>query len=102
MSLFLIHMISYDPNNDDIYLWVDWGDGIDEGWLGPYESGAEIILNHTWEAKGRYIIKAKSKDINGEESDWGTLSISMPRAKSIDKIFRIFDRIGLHLINIIN
>lgn len=92
---------SYDPNNDDIYLWVDWGDGIDEGWLGPYESGAEIILNHTWEAKGRYIIKAKSKDINGEESNWGTLSIYMPRAKFIDIIFRIFDRIRLHLINIV-
>lgn len=72
---------SYDPNDDDIYLWVDWDDGIEEGWLGPYASGSEIILNHTWDVKNNYMIKAKSKDINGEESDWATITMSMPRNK---------------------
>ncbi|UCB58161.1 MAG: metallophosphoesterase [Thermoplasmatales archaeon] len=72
---------SYDPNDDNIFLWVDWDDGTEEGWFGPYESGIEIFLNHTWENKMNYLIKAKSKDINGEESDWTTHTMIMPRDK---------------------
>jgi hypothetical protein len=71
----------YDPNYDDVYLWIDWDDGLEEGWIGPYKSGAEIILNHTWKTKKNYMIRAKSKDINGEESDWATLTMIMPRIK---------------------
>lgn len=92
----------YDPNNDDIYLLVDWGDNVEEGWLGPYSSGAEIRLNHTWGTKNRYEIKAKSKDINGEESDWSTFEISMPKIKFRGTIFRIFNKIQSVLINITN
>jgi len=67
-----------DPNNDDVYYYIEWGDNTTSGWLGPYASGAAIIQAHTWAKKGTYIIKAKAKDIFGNESGWGTLSITMP------------------------
>ena len=70
---------SADPNNDDIYLWVVWGDGCPAvEWIGPYESGEEIVLTHTFEKKGTYTISAKTKDIYDDESDWGYLEVSMP------------------------
>ena len=52
-----------DPEEDDVWLYVDWGDGIDTGWLGPYTTGEEIILYHTWSTGGLYYIKARSMDL---------------------------------------
>ncbi len=55
--------ITNDPEGDDIWLLVDWGDGTDTGWIGPYESGEEVILTHQWSEAGLFKIKAKSMDI---------------------------------------
>jgi len=70
---------STDVDGDTLYYFIDWDDGNTEGWLGPYESGEEIIVSHIWSEEGRYTVKAKAKDI--EESEWGTLEISMPKNK---------------------
>ncbi len=55
--------ITNDPEGDDIWLYVEWGDGDIEDWIGPYDSGEEVILTHEWNDGGNYKIKAKSKDI---------------------------------------
>lgn len=78
---------STDPNNDDIYFYIDWGDGELEEWIGLYKSGEELTLNHTWTQKGRYTIKVKAKDTYSAESEWETLSISMQKSKPIIDIF---------------
>ena len=65
-----------DENNVSYY--IDWGDGTNSSWLGPYPSGHVITQSHTWTTKGTYIIQVKAKDIMGFESDWSTLAISMP------------------------
>lgn len=75
-------IISEDPDGDDVYIFVDWGDDNDSGWIGPYESGEEILINHTWPADGVYIVKVKAKDLDEAESDWGQLTVTMPQ-KSI-------------------
>ena len=72
---------SLDPNSDNIYFWIDWGDGSIEEWIGPYNSGEKIIINHTWKKKDDYIIKAKSKDASDAEGPWGSLQINIPRPK---------------------
>lgn len=54
-----------DPNNDYIFIYVDWGDDTNSGWLGPYQSGMEITLQHSWSEKGTYLIIARAKDKNG-------------------------------------
>ncbi len=84
-----------DPNNDQIYYYIDWGDNHHEEWIGPYQSNEEITLNHIWQEKGDYTIKVKVKDTHGEESDWMQLAISMPLIKQKNKLQnQIFHRIS--------
>ena len=75
---------SEDPDgNDDVYYYVEWGDGTNSGWIGPFTSGEEAAVNHTWSNKGTYVIKAKAKDPSGSESKWGKLTVTMPRSKVV-------------------
>jgi hypothetical protein len=36
------------------------------------------MQSHIWTTKGSFTIKVKAKDIYGNESDWGTLPVTMP------------------------
>ncbi len=72
-----------DPDGDDVYYFIDWGDTVNSGWVGPYASGDEITQSHTWSKKGTYLVKVKAKDLSGNESDWGTLSVTMPCSYNI-------------------
>ncbi len=72
---------STDPNGEDVYYYIDWGDGGNIGWLGPYSSGQKITQNHTWNVKQRITIKAKAKDVNNDESEWSYHTISLPKPK---------------------
>ena len=54
--------ISEDPEGDNVYYIINWGDGNITDWFGPYESGEEVIVNHTWYSKGDFEIKTKAKD----------------------------------------
>jgi outer membrane protein assembly factor BamB len=68
-----------DPEGDTIYYYIDWGDNTTSGgWLGPYASGVAILQSHTWSKTGTYTIKAKARDIYGNESGWGSLKVTMP------------------------
>jgi outer membrane protein assembly factor BamB len=71
-------VLSTDLDGDGISYYFDWGDGTNTGWIGPYESGKEQTVSHTWTAKGTYTIQVKAKDSNGAESPWGTLQVTMP------------------------
>jgi len=75
--------VTTDYNGDDVYYYIEWGDGTNTGWIGPNKSGEEITESHTWNKRGRYLIKAKAKDIHGAESYWGTLSVTMPVNQNI-------------------
>ena len=72
---------SSDPDGDDLYYCVDWGDGSGEVCLGPFPSNTCVIESHTWASDGTYIIKAKARDVNQAESDWATLEVTMPKTK---------------------
>ncbi|MBN2603431.1 MAG: PKD domain-containing protein, partial [Candidatus Thermoplasmatota archaeon] len=76
-------ILSYDTGND-IYYYIDWGDGNTDGWLGPYSSGEERDISHIYNLKDSFVIKVKAKNQYDVESDWGTHSISMPKNKNID------------------
>ena len=77
-----------DPDNDMISFFVDWDDGSDSGWQGPYSSGTRIELSHSWSERGSYTVKAKTMDSEGSESNWATLQVSMP--KNNDALFDSF------------
>jgi len=78
--------VTTDPDNDKVYYYIDWGDNTSSGWIGPYSSGV-VIQAHKWSNKGTYIIKAKAKDINGEESDWGTLTVIITRTRTTNMVW---------------
>jgi len=67
-----------DPNGNDVYYYIEWGDGSVEDWIGPYSSGEEITRAHTWDEKGTYTIKARAKDTDNLWGPWGTLKVTMP------------------------
>jgi hypothetical protein len=61
------YIYTKDINGNDVFYFVDWDDGNDSGWIGPYASGEEIIVTHTWNY-GAYKIRVLAKDTNGQES----------------------------------
>jgi hypothetical protein len=79
-----------DPDGDALYYWFDWGDGNNTGWLGPINSGSVMNAKHSWSNKGSFTIKVKAKDTSGLESDWGTLSVTMPLSYEPPQ-FRFFE-----------
>lgn len=85
--LFSIH----DPDNDLMYLRVDWGSGTPGKWHGPFSSGAIVKLNYTWSEKGTYTIRAQTMDIFDKESKWGTLKVTIPknRQPNNSELFRL-------------
>jgi outer membrane protein assembly factor BamB len=78
--------VSTDPDNDEyLHYYIDWGDGENSGWKGPYVPGEDAGWGHVWDFRGTYIIKAKARDNYGGESEWGTLSVTMPLNLQINK-----------------
>ena len=77
-----------DPDGDDVYYCIDWGDGSDEVCIGPHVSGEEVIIKHTWTEKNTYDLRVKAKDDSGAESNWATLQVSMPKTRLILNIIQ--------------
>jgi PKD repeat protein len=67
---------STDPEGDDVYYYVDWGDA-SSGWIGPFASGVDATINHTWSRTDLYTIIAKAKDSYDHESNGSTFSVSI-------------------------
>jgi hypothetical protein len=82
---------SDDPNGDDIMYIIDWGDG-ETTETECYSSGEDVEECHTYNAQGTYTIKAKAKECteDGLESDWATLTVTMPRNRAINGFFLRF------------
>jgi hypothetical protein len=81
---------SIDPDGDDIYYYiVNWGEGHNEYIKGPFPSGSQISVGHTWTMQGKYNITVKAEDINCAESEWGKYTVLIPRdiAININKLF---------------
>ncbi len=73
---------STDPDDDDIYYYILWGDGHVENWDGPHLSRIDFEIAHTYAKQGTFTIEAKARDTNGYESYWGTLDVKIPRTKA--------------------
>jgi len=59
-----------DFENHNLYYYIDWGDDDPDVWIGPYNSGEEISVNHIWYFEGDYAIKARVRDIKNLQSEW--------------------------------
>lgn len=63
-------IVTTDPDNDDLYYYIDWGDGTNSGWIGPYNSGVPVLEIRIWEDLGSFMVKVRAKDVYNVKSDW--------------------------------
>jgi hypothetical protein len=70
-----------DPDGHDVYYYINWDDGQLEEWIGPYASGEEVTIGHSFPRQGTYVISVKAKDVYGMESNQATLEVNMPKNK---------------------
>jgi hypothetical protein len=78
---------SVDPEDQLVSYFIDWGDGNTTGWLGLYDSGQQITVNHTWDVKQTFTVKAKARDVIGAESEWATMTVKIPVILEKSRIF---------------
>jgi len=82
---------------------VVWGNNSDTGWIGPYSSGDDITLSHSWNTIRTYTISAKTMDEHDLESDWSTLQVTMPKQKSSSFLYELlFEWLQNFIINMHN
>jgi outer membrane protein assembly factor BamB len=74
---------SIDPDDDQVSYYIEWDDGTITDWTAPKPSGEPYTESHTWATKGTYTVRAKAKDADGYESDWGELQVTIPRNKAV-------------------
>jgi subtilisin family serine protease len=73
--------VTTDPLGSNVTYYIEWGDGTVEEWLGPFASGEEITVSHTWNVGGDYEIRAKAKNAENAEGGWSkpfTIKIHAP------------------------
>ncbi|MCK4365420.1 MAG: PKD domain-containing protein [Thermoplasmatales archaeon] len=77
--------VAEDPDLDDIAEFiVNWDDGNEETIEGPFGSGESTTVNHTFAVGGTFEITARAKDVNGLIGPKGSLTVIMPRSRTID------------------
>jgi len=81
------NFLTSDPEGLQVWYYIEWGDDTNTGWIGPYHSGEEITKSHSWSKKDTYVIRCKAKDPYSDESEWGTLEVSMPKNQQVSNMW---------------
>jgi hypothetical protein len=77
-----------DPDGDEIYYYLNWGDGETSGWI------SENCSSHSWNEVGTYTIGVKVKDEFDAESPLTELQLVIQKSKvKSDKSFPHFFQI---------
>jgi parallel beta-helix repeat protein len=58
---YCFYLFDPDPNGSECWLYVDWDDGTQIEWYGPFDSEDEVILTHAWSECGIYTIFATAE-----------------------------------------
>ena len=74
--------VSTDPDGDDIWYHLCWGDKEIIYIYGPFPSGEELTLSYNWTDKGTYPITCWARDVYDEQSDIAILEIEVPRTRA--------------------
>jgi len=77
---------SLDPQGDDVYYKIFWGDCAVMYWDGPHKSGEKVTYEHAWcevccPGGGDFTIQVWVKDVNDNMGDCKTFEISMGQEK---------------------
>jgi len=80
--------VSTDPDGDDITYYVDWGDECGGAeWHGPYPSGQEIVLPHTYYNENVLIVQTLAVDDEGAESDFTYFEVTITKKTAVYRPF---------------
>ena len=71
-----------DPEDQQVYYHIQWGDGQYERWIGPYDSGEQVTVSHLWDEEGSYEIIVQAKDYFDMRSEETTMQIIIPKSRS--------------------
>lgn len=82
-----------DPENDDVFYYVNWSDGSDTLYVGPYKSGDVIVLNHTWMEDGKYAVRVKAFDKYQAESNWTDFEVNMPKSIQLNPFRQLLEQL---------
>ena len=80
-----------DPDGDLLFYYMGFGEA-PRWWNGPYNSKEQVIENFTWMYEGTYTLQVKAMDLYCAESDWGTLTITMPYSYE-RPVFQFWERL---------
>jgi hypothetical protein len=93
--------VAEDPEGNDIFYMVSWGDGHYMPYTGPYASGEEVTFSHSWSKEGDYTINAKAKDEYGSKSLQSSFRLSITKTRAVYTPFQWFLQQHPHLFPII-
>jgi len=93
--------LTYDSDNDSLYFRFEWGDENLSKWVGPYKSGEEVTISHSWSKKGTYHIKVKARDEHYAISPWSE-SFTVKITKNKDVFLNLFETLMTRYPKIIN
>jgi len=81
-----------DPEGEKVLFQFDWGDSDPSGWIGDYETDEIAEIQHTWNERGVYEVKVRSKDEEGNIGLWSNpIELTLTKEKQFilqfNKIF---------------
>jgi hypothetical protein len=53
--------VASDEENENVKYFIDWDDGTNTGWIGPYNPGVTVNITHVWSEEGSYKIKQRQR-----------------------------------------
>jgi len=80
-----------DPQGDDVYYKISWGDCAIMYWDGPHKSGEEVTYEHAWcgvccPGGGDFTIQVWVKDVNENIGECKTFEVSIGEEKQESSI----------------
>jgi parallel beta-helix repeat protein len=89
--------VTTDPEEEDVWYHISWGDKEIIYIYGPYPSGEEITLSYNWTNKGTYLITCWVRDIYDAVSNTTTFEVTIPRNKALTNslLLRLLERFPL-------
>jgi len=77
------YISTVDPDLNPVSFYIDWGDNNTE-LTEQYASTEKAFLGHRYANTGTYTIRVKAIDEFDAESNWATLTVSMPKNKTMN------------------
>ena len=86
--------VSNDPEGNDVYYFVNWGDDHYMPYEGPHASGEEVTYSHAWGENGEYTITVKAMDQYGSKSPQSSFKLKIGKSRGATNPFllRLLER----------